>query len=883
MQPNPERHVSPKLYAVKIEQLPHEVDETTLQSIFGRYGIIKTMKLNRTSDAFNFAYVNYTNEKDAVDAVKGCNDLILVGTHIKVRLNTTVGLKPHVQHRGEQQTQQSVPTSTQYTVKVTRLPPRVTESDLVGVFTSCGAIKSIKLINQPKASSNYAYVNYTNPEDARRAVEKLNESIFSGRPISVKLHQSSDHKAVQDPPPVIKSSASIDHKELSPKQLTSVTIKVSIPTNDKLSITPEDLCDIFSRYGTITQHPVIIPGIPPYTYINFKTPEEARAACEMDQQIVRTHYIKVKVVDKQIENFDLKEIPCSSLIGKLLFYLYKIELHVLHTPDEVSVKPNKMYTAIKISGKADQIGAVEKKVRSLVEKIKNNVTKEVRSLQHFHLPSFGNHQVADMIKKIEDENYVIIQVVNCNENPLNAEDVVKQISLLQPNPGKEAIETSQLSTFLHTIPSKPLPLPCTPKMKVPLESLPKLPSPTSGHSFAAQSQKYVWFWENDNNGYSLYADDLTAKLTENFISSPKSSFPLSNTYWIDLAQMTQTNLETEKKRKIKLDVQQMSETAAQALPTSTQGDSTKSALPIQPVRHVSATRQLNIHIEIEGLKSHIDASFDALSYELYKYVTESKCNLDKANLIADYLLGITDCYCVEAQVDKTDLLIKGNKEYVNKVRLVVQKEYIEFLKDKVIDRPPYWVSQSEKVVLITIAQSSHEWSTVVQLMHKTLPAARVITLQRIQNEWLWDRYALAKQRMLEKYGEMFVNENEKRLFHGTGTTPPEKIYRSETGFDFRFSSDDNLWGAGTYFAVNASYSERYVHRSPQYQVMIVATVLTGETCMLHKPDRTLKKPPPKQQFEGELYDSVKGHSKGSDIFVIYDHEKAYPAYLITYR
>ena len=72
--------------------------------------------------------------------------------------------------------------------------------------------------------------------------------------------------------------------------------------------------------------------------------------------------------------------------------------------------------------------------------------------------------------------------------------------------------------------------------------------------------------------------------------------------------------------------------------------------------------------------------------------------------------------------------------------------------------------------------------------------------------------------------------------------------------------------------------------------MILAKVLTGETCQC-SPDSSLKKPPVKSRsklggsrntFEDELYDSVKGHTNGSDIFVIYDHEKAYPAYLITY-
>jgi hypothetical protein len=35
-------------------------------------------------------------------------------------------------------------------------------------------------------------------------------------------------------------------------------------------------------------------------------------------------------------------------------------------------------------------------------------------------------------------------------------------------------------------------------------------------------------------------------------------------------------------------------------------------------------------------------------------------------------------------------------------------------------------------------------------------------------------------------------------------------------------------------------------------------------------------------FEDERYDSVSGDTNGSEVFVIYEQGKTYPAYLITY-
>lgn len=134
--------------------------------------------------------------------------------------------------------------------------------------------------------------------------------------------------------------------------------------------------------------------------------------------------------------------------------------------------------------------------------------------------------------------------------------------------------------------------------------------------------------------------------------------------------------------------------------------------------------------------------------------------------------------------------------------------------------------------------------------------------------------------------------NEKLLFHGTRDTDPKDIFKSEKGFDFRYSSD-GLWGRGTYFAVKASYSDRsYAHtRSPDgLKQLLLARVLTGESTELPS-DRKLRRPPQKPRHASvdeedavtnELYDSVTGVTGGSRIYVVYDHEKSYPAYLLTY-
>ena len=161
---------------------------------------------------------------------------------------------------------------------------------------------------------------------------------------------------------------------------------------------------------------------------------------------------------------------------------------------------------------------------------------------------------------------------------------------------------------------------------------------------------------------------------------------------------------------------------------------------------------------------------------------------------------------------------------------------------------------------------------------------KICKLERIQNKWLWRKYVRHKEAMSEKNKGAV---NEKELFHGTSSTDPEEIYRSEDGFDMRYSRA-GLWGQGSYFAEMASYSDRYSYNvSGGVKQMFVANVLTGESANLRQ-KRELRMPPEKDLAMGGIfgktmrYDTVTGITNGCRIYVTYNNDKAYPFYLITY-
>ena len=173
---------------------------------------------------------------------------------------------------------------------------------------------------------------------------------------------------------------------------------------------------------------------------------------------------------------------------------------------------------------------------------------------------------------------------------------------------------------------------------------------------------------------------------------------------------------------------------------------------------------------------------------------------------------------------------------------------------------------------------NNEWNIAVGRVHKSLPSAKVMKLERIQNQWLWGRYAFSMERLSEK-NHCVVHEE--WLFHGTGSTSPEDIFL----WIWLWLQIVSSWltvGCRCLFCSQCQLL-KYAYPCAQNQTkkLLLVRVLTGETFHC-KPDRSLKRPPMKPLALFQHYDSVCGHTNGSNIYIIYDHEKAYPAYLITY-
>ena len=234
-----------------------------------------------------------------------------------------------------------------------------------------------------------------------------------------------------------------------------------------------------------------------------------------------------------------------------------------------------------------------------------------------------------------------------------------------------------------------------------------------------------------------------------------------------------------------------------------------------------------------------------------------------------------------------EMKVEGLTSAVLKTVTALQEEIISYQSSAVeVCFPPEWQPQAKTTELFKLSLGTSEWNHVAQKFQQTMSHANIASIQRIQNTWLWDRYVKHRDRLKLKNNGV-VNEME--LFHGTRTNDPKLIYESEDGFDMRYSAQ-GMWGMANYFAVNASYSDSYAHQITGRKEMFLVKVLTGDSYNC-PPDSTLRLPPTKHHSAGSSsqlqlsqmkYDTVTGTTHGSQVFMAYDNEKAYPAYLITY-
>ncbi|XP_064312921.1 protein mono-ADP-ribosyltransferase PARP12-like [Phalacrocorax carbo] len=193
--------------------------------------------------------------------------------------------------------------------------------------------------------------------------------------------------------------------------------------------------------------------------------------------------------------------------------------------------------------------------------------------------------------------------------------------------------------------------------------------------------------------------------------------------------------------------------------------------------------------------------------------------------------------------------------------------------------PPQWDQSALPDIgfkLVQLSYTSHEYGKIKRLFEKTMKDYYIHQVQRIQNPALWQVFQWQKEQMKKLNKPKQVDE--RLLFHGTNVSHVPAI--CEQNFDWRIcGTHGTMYGKGSYFARDASYSHDYCSSHNGRYSMFVALVLVGDF-VEGKPEYV--RPPLRARDSNRLYDSCVNDLTDPSIFVIFEKHQIYPAYILEY-
>ncbi|XP_077119139.1 uncharacterized protein LOC143775182 [Ranitomeya variabilis] len=179
---------------------------------------------------------------------------------------------------------------------------------------------------------------------------------------------------------------------------------------------------------------------------------------------------------------------------------------------------------------------------------------------------------------------------------------------------------------------------------------------------------------------------------------------------------------------------------------------------------------------------------------------------------------------------------------------------------------------------VLVSDTSSEFLHIVSSFSKTVSGHEVKKIWRLQNPSLWQVFQWQREQM--KKVNQGGDVKEFGLFHGTDSTHINAICYHN--FDWRmYGAHGTVYGQGSYFARNASYSHNYsIPTTRGTRVMFIALVLVGDY-VTGKPD--MKRPPLRPGSSLRYYDSCVDNTTDPSIFVVFEKHQIYPGYLLEYE
>ncbi|XP_068231657.1 protein mono-ADP-ribosyltransferase PARP12-like [Palaemon carinicauda] len=224
-------------------------------------------------------------------------------------------------------------------------------------------------------------------------------------------------------------------------------------------------------------------------------------------------------------------------------------------------------------------------------------------------------------------------------------------------------------------------------------------------------------------------------------------------------------------------------------------------------------------------------------------------------------------------------MVQENKTLGTRREIRRRPVYNRVKKNKDLYFNQFFTAEDNGALRQSVPDGSPEFLLIKRLMNASMNQVCVLSVERIINPHQWKAYQNKKHQMKLSFHDNQSLINEQYLFHGTKHRAVDEICKFNFDWRLHGSNVGNVYGHGVYFSNDASLSNSYSETdSSGVKVMFIALVLVGSMAV---GDGSMKFPPKREK--DVWFDTTCDREHNARIFVKYNRDEYYPAYIAHFR
>lgn len=269
-----------------IKNLDKSIDHKALYDTFSQFGQILSCKieLDDNHQSKGYGYIQFATAEAAEESIQKVNGMMLENK--KVFVGLFVPKKERMQANSQKKFTN---------IYIKNLDTAVDEPKLHEMFSAFGEIQSAIIMKDEQGTSKgFAFINYSQPEHAEKAVDEMNNKDINGKTLFVGRAQKRQERDVE----LRQKFEQMKMEQMSKYQGVNLYIK-----NLDDEVDDDKMRGLFTPFGTITSCVVMRDNkgaSKGFGFVCYTNPEEAtRAVTEMNGKIVGSKPLFVALAQRK--------------------------------------------------------------------------------------------------------------------------------------------------------------------------------------------------------------------------------------------------------------------------------------------------------------------------------------------------------------------------------------------------------------------------------------------------------------------------------------------------------------------------------------------------------------------------------------------------------